>query len=111
MAGRWKEEKVFVTSAVFVASAFKQTSKLKSLDVCIAPIMYGKTNRSILREPTTVLDSGFHARDSFQIPGNGFQRLCQCNLDSGFQSLVGFRIPRDVLRIPNPGFRIPQAKI
>ena len=111
MAGRWKGEKVFVTSAVFVASAFKQTSKLKSLDVCIAPIMYGKTNRSILREPTTVLDSGFHARDSFQIPGNGFQRLCQCNLDSGFQSLVGFQITRDVLRIPNPGFRIPQAKI
>ena len=36
----------------------------------------------------TVLDSGFHA------VGSGFQildsSLCQRNLDSGFQSLVGF---------------------
>lgn len=96
MAGQLKEEKGFVTSAVFVASASK------SLDVCIAPVMYGKTNRSILREPTTVLDSGFHARDFFQNPDNGLQRLCQCNLDSGFLA---------VFRISNPGFRIPQATI
>ena len=61
--------------------------------------------------PRHVLDSRFDARDSFQIPGNGFPRLCQCNLDSGFQSLVGFPIPRAVLWIPNPGFQIPQAEI
>ena len=44
-----------------------------------------------VREPKTVLDSGFHAVDS------GIQvlnaRLCQWNLDSRFQLLVRFRIP------------------
>ena len=29
----------------------------------------------------------------FQIPGTGFQVLCQWHLHSGFQSLVGFQIP------------------
>ena len=39
----------------------------------------------------TVLDSGFHAVDSgFQVLDSS---LCQWNLDSGFQCLVGFRIP------------------
>ena len=28
-----------------------------------------------------------------RIPGTGLRILCQWNLDSGFQSLVGFRIP------------------
>ena len=49
---------------------------------------------SIRRGSKTVLDSGFHAEDS------------------GFQSLVGFRIPWPVFRIPKP--RIPdhpQVKI
>ena len=49
---------------------------------------------SIRRESKTVLDSGFHAEDS------------------GFQSLVGFRIPWPVFQIPKP--RIPdhpQVKI
>ena len=44
-----------------------------------------------VRESKTSWDSGFHAVDS------GFQALDsslgQWNLDSGFQSLVGFRIP------------------
>ena len=43
-------------------------------------------------------------RSRNQIPGSGFRIVCQWNLDSGFQSLVGFQIPSDV-------FRIPQAKI
>ena len=29
----------------------------------------------------------------FWIPRQGFQILCQWNLDSGFQALEGFRIP------------------
>ena len=53
-----------------------------------------------LRESKTVLESGFQAVDS------GFQdldsSLCQWNLDSGFQSLVGFRTPWPVSRIPKP---------
>ena len=33
--------------------------------------------------------------------------LCQCNLDSGFQSLAEFWIPRAVFRIPRP--RVPDS--
>ena len=44
-----------------------------------------------VRESKTVLDSGFHVVDSgFQVLDSS---LCQWNLDSGFQSFVGFRIP------------------
>ena len=44
-----------------------------------------------VRESKTVLDSGFHAEEFvFQVLDSS---LCQWNLDSGFQSLVGFRIP------------------
>ena len=67
---------------------------------------------SHVKESRTVLDSGFHAVDS------GFQgldsSLCRQNLDSAFQLLVGFWIPKAVFRIPKskspPGFWIPQAK-
>ena len=45
----------------------------------------------LIRESRTVLVSGFHAVDSgFQLLDSS---LCQWNLDSGFHSLVGFRIP------------------
>ena len=51
-------------------------------------------NSPLVRKSKTVSDSGFLAVDS------GFQvldfSLCQWNLDSGFQSLVGF------FWIPNP---------
>ena len=44
-----------------------------------------------VRESKTVLDSGFQAVDSgFQVLDFSF---CHWNLDCGFQSLVGFRIP------------------
>lgn len=53
-----------------------------------------------VRISETGLDFGFHSVDS------GFQELCsilyQCNLDSGLQSLLGFRIPLAVYRIPKP---------
>ena len=56
-----------------------------------------------VRESQTVLDSGFHVVDS------GSQALDsslgQLNLDSGFQSLVGFRIQKP--RIPDSRIRIP----
>ena len=61
-----------------------------------------------VRESKTVLDSGFLAVDS------GFRILCQWNFFSGYQSLVGFRTPWVVSRIPQvkfPGFGIPKAKI
>ena len=54
------------------------------------------------RESRTVLDSGFRNMDS---------GLCQQNLDSGFQSLVGFRIPWAVFRIQKPRIRDTTSKI
>ena len=45
------------------------------------------------QESKTVLDSRFQVLNS---------RLCQWNLDAGFQWLVGFRIPWAVFRILNP---------
>ena len=55
------------------------------------------------------------------IPGTGLLVLCQLNLDSGFQSLVGVRIRWAVFRIPKAkipdctskisGSWIPNAKI
>ena len=43
----------------------------------------------------------------FWIPHRGFRILCQWNLDSGLQLLVGFRIPWAVFRVPKP--RIPDS--
>ena len=60
-----------------------------------------------VRESKTVLGSGFLAVDS------GFRILSQWNFHSGYQSLVGFRTPWAVSRIPQakfPAFQIPQAK-
>ena len=46
-------------------------------------------------------------RRGFQIPGSRFWILSQWDLDSGFQSLKGFRIPWVVFRIPKS--RIPDS--
>ena len=53
---------------------------------------------SNVRESKKVLDSGFQVMDS---------SLCHWNLDTGFQSLMRFRIPWAVFRIPKP--RIPDS--
>ena len=45
----------------------------------------------------------------FWIPGIGFRILCQKNLDSGFQSLVGFQIPI-ISGIPDSLCCIPDSK-
>jgi len=57
---------------------------------------------------------GIQDRLWFWIPRQGFSgfqvldsSLCQRNLDSGFQSLVGFRILWDVFHIPKP--KIPDS--
>ena len=64
-----------------------------------------KTLSPHVRESKTSWDSGFHAVDSgFQVLDSS---LGQWNLDSGFQSLVGFRIPWAVFRIPK--HRIPDS--
>ena len=59
-----------------------------------------KTNRDLfliasphVRESNTVLDSGFHDVDSTGIPGTPDFSHFRWILFSGFQSLVGFRIP------------------
>ena len=49
-----------------------------------------------------------------RFPGTGFRILCQLNLDSGFQSLVGsgfleFRIPKP--RIPDSTKHFPDSRI
>ena len=56
-----------------------------------------------VREYKTVLDSGFHAVDfGFQVLDSW---LCHWSLDSGFQRLVGFRIPgAKISRILQSGF-------
>ena len=55
----------------------------------------------------TFLDSGFHAVDAgLQVLDSS---LCQWNLDSGFQSLVGFL--EQWSGFQNLGFRIPQANM
>jgi len=50
-------------------------------------------------------------RRGFLILGTGFRILCQWNLDSGFQALVGFRIPWTAFRIPKPRILGAAAKI
>ena len=58
-----------------------------------------------VRKYKGILDSGLHAVDSrFQVLDSSF---CQWNLNSGFQSFVGFRILWAVFRIPEP--RIPDS--
>ena len=57
-----------------------------------------RESRAVLNSEIHAEDSGFHVLDS---------PICQWNLDSGFQSLVGFRIPWAVFRIPKP--RIPDS--
>ena len=58
-----------------------------------------------IRKSNIVLDSGFHAVNSgFQVLDSS---LCQWNLNSVFQSLLGFRTPWAVFRIPKP--RIPDS--
>lgn len=68
--------------------------------------MFGRSARPMYGpESKTVLDSGFHVKDSgFQVLDSS---LYQRNLDSGFQSLVRFRILSAVFRIPKP--RIPDS--
>ena len=64
----------------------RSTSFLSHFD----PEYWSGSGSPRVRESRTLLDSGFHAVDSgFQLLVLG---LCQWNLDSGFQLLVGVRI-------------------
>ena len=75
---------------------------LASFFFCMFFLLFQSSKKLLphIRESRTVLDSGFHAVDSgFQVLDSS---LCQWNVDSGFQSLVGFPIPWAVLRIPKP---------
>ena len=57
-----------------------------------------------LKESKTVLEFWI-PRYGFRIPGTGFRILCQWKLDSGFQSLVAFRIPQaKISQIPESGY-------
>ena len=61
-----------------------------------------------VRESKTVLDSWFHAVD-FRNAGTRVldASLCHVNLDSGFQYLLGFRIPQAKFSRIRAGIRIP----
>ena len=51
-------------------------------------------------------------RNGFRVPGTGFRILSQWNLDSGLQSLEGFRIPWDIYSVSQSlGFRILQKNL
>ena len=84
-------------------------------------LIYLVHDSSHARKSKTVLDSGLHAvRSGFQVLDSS---LCQWNLDSGFQSLVGFQIPNSRIsdstskfsrmpdytskNVPDSGTRIP----
>ena len=77
-------------------------SYFKTLSIGLVP------GHPILRGSKTVLDSGFHTVDSgSQVIDSS---LCQWNLDSGFQLLVGFRFLKLCSGFQSPGFQISQAK-
>ena len=77
-------------------------SYFKTLSISLVP------GHPILRESKTVLDSGFHTVDSgLQVIDSS---LCQWNLDSGFQLLVGFRFFKLCSGFQSPGFQISPAK-
>ena len=60
-------------------------------------IIFEITLSPVESESKSVMDSGFHAVDfGFQVLDSS---LCQWNLDSWFQYLLGFRIPKP--RIPD----------
>ena len=70
------------------------------MSIIIAITINLTINKPSSSSSKTVLDFEFHAVDSrfrHWIPDR-----CQWNLDSGFQSLVGFHIPKPVFRIPIP---------
>ena len=73
----------------------QQRSVLLSTTHCSSHVCYISLH---IRESKTVLDSGFHDTDSgLQVLDSS---ICQWNLDSGLQSLEGFRIRWAVFRIP-----------
>ena len=70
------------------------------MSIIIAITINLTINKPSSSSSKTFLDFEFHAVDSrfrHWIPDH-----CQWNLDSGFQSLVGFRIPKPAFRIPIP---------
>ena len=76
-----------------------------TLKTCNAKIVQKIVCSRYVRESETVLDSTFHAVDSrFQVQDFWFFKW---NLDFGFQTLLGFRNPWAVFRIPKP--RIPDS--
>ena len=61
--------------------------------------------------PTFTPRKGIQDSLELWIPHRVFRILGRWNLDSEFQSLVGFQIPWAVMRIPKHRMRIPRAKL
>lgn len=69
-----------------------------------------KVLKKTTKQTTTTTTKSQKKNNINNIPGtglSGFRIFCQRNLDSGFQLLVGFPIPRVVFRIPKA--RIPDS--
>ena len=91
--GGGRELGTFLGGALY----YKTTSKVKTriveqINVC--------RESPQVRESKAVLDSGFHAVDFRFLLIGIFWILCQWNLDSRFQPLVGLRIPKRKIQIP-----------
>ena len=117
----------------FYALCHKHQGSCKLLIVCISPMYHTslltmyywrKTRfwkRRVMPLYVSVAETSYHLKKSsprkpcildsrpctFRIPGTRFWIPCQWNLDCGYQSFAGFRIPWAELRIPKP--RIPDS--
>ena len=84
-----------------IAMQVPRVQQHKYKNVCTGHVW--KDQSSHVREPRTVLDSGFHARDSFRIPG----------IESRSMSVeLGFRVPIfSDIRGSKPRIPVPRAKL
>ena len=76
---------------------YKTTSKVKTR--IVEQINVYRESPQV-RESKAVLDSGFHAVDFGFLWIGIFWILCQWNLDSRFQPLLGLRIPKRKIQLP-----------